>query len=51
LAKSQGDLHLAREREHVREQPRFREHLAIELLRRRVRDGLVENAGKTLQRA
>ena len=45
------DLNLARQRMHVGKQPRLRENHRVEFLCRRIRFGLVENAGQIRQTA
>ena len=50
LGEVAGDLHLTRQREHVGIEPRGDQHARIDLLRRGMRLGLVEN-GVELRRA
>jgi hypothetical protein len=46
-----SDLHLLREREHVREEPRVDQHLRRDVLRGRVLGGLLQDRGEVLESA
>ena len=50
LGRVAGDLHLTRQGEHVREQPRLGEREFVDVLRLGVRFGLVEDVRETAQR-